>query len=123
MSSLFGLYFTWSAVKYALVTSIALTFGLLAWIKLKAPIRKPVIITTAVAWIFLIAISISTGATVYNAKKDAWNPPVLEPAPIAKQVDKKETTQAKFDATVEKLELSVERKLTKESVDKASKAE
>lgn len=98
---MFGLYFTWSVVKYFVVTGIFAAI-VAAAMKFKAP--KQAYYVIAVAFMAVIISSVNTGATVYKADKSAWSPPVLEAQKVEKQVDKKAKAEDNFNATLEKLE-------------------
>lgn len=98
---MFGLYFTWSAVKYLVVTSIFA--GILAFC-LRNKVGRKAYGMLAVAYLAVILSSVNTGAIVYNADKSAWSPPVLEVQKVEKQVDKKAKVEDNFNATLEKLE-------------------
>lgn len=96
-----GLYFTWSALKYLVVSG--LFAGILA-LCLRNKVGRKVYIAVAIAYLAVIASSLNTGSTVYKADKSAWSPPVLEAQIVEKQVDKKVKAEDNFNATLEKLE-------------------
>lgn len=96
-----GLYFTWSALKYLVVSG--LFAGILA-LCLRNKVSRKVYIAVAIAYLAMIASSLNTGSTVYKADKSAWNPPVLKSEIVEKQVDRKAKAEDNFNATLEKLE-------------------